>query len=98
MPAFGKIIEKVVALQIHEHFNKNLLFCRSQYGFRGKSSTEDAVLALVDYVSENIDVGNYVLGVFLDVAKAFDCIDRQILIRKLEIYGIRNSENAFFRS
>ena len=98
LPPFGKIIEKIVAMQVYEHFQINSLFCTSQFGFRKNLSTENAVLNLVDYVGERLDAGNFVVGVFLDVAKAFDCIDRQLLLQKLEKYGIRDTELNFFRN
>ena len=90
LPAFGKIIEKVVSTQIYEQFALNNLFTNSQFGFRKGISTENGVSTIIDSISRSFDQSHFVVGVFLDLAKAFDTIDRNILFGKLELNGIKN--------
>ena len=66
------MIEKVVATQKSEHFALNNLFTISQFGFRKDISTENGVSTIIDGISHSFDQSNFVVGVFLDPAKAFD--------------------------
>ena len=50
LPAFSKIFEKAVFLQLYEYFNKNNLLYKSQYGFRTLHSTELASLEIIDII------------------------------------------------
>ena len=59
------------------------------YGFRKKSSTHVALLTFIDIVIEATENGEYAIGVFLDFSKAFDTVDHEILLDKLNHYGIR---------
>ncbi|KAL4720982.1 hypothetical protein ACJJTC_017466, partial [Scirpophaga incertulas] len=69
-----------------------------QFGFRHGKSTEDAVSLLVNLISSTLDGGITCLGVFLDLAKAFDSISSKILLRKLERFGIRGLALEWFES
>ena len=88
LPAFSKLIEKLVADRIADHLSRNSLLSSAQYGFRHAISTVDAVSAIVNYIYDSFDDGEKVLGVFIDLAKAFDSLDRRILLAKLARYGI----------
>ena len=52
------------------------------------NSTEHAILQLTRSINDSFDKSEYTLGIFIDLSKAFDTIDHQILIKKLELYGI----------
>ena len=61
----------------------------NQFGFRKGYSTDLALLKVSDYIYKAFDERKYVVGVFMDLAKAFDTVNHDILIRKLNHYGFR---------
>src|SRR5207244_1854908 len=67
-------------------------------GFRKKHSTYMAMLNLHDKVSKAVDKNEISIGVFIDLSKAFDTINHDILIRKLDMYGIRGIPNLLIKS
>ena len=69
-----------------------------QFGFRQKHSTNHALLSMCQQIRETIDKGNLAVGVFVDFQKAFDTVNHEILLRKLEHYGIRGVPNQWFSS
>ena len=75
----------------------NMLF-QSQYGFRRKHSTNLATVELVTKILQAIDNSEYTIGVFLDLAKAFDTVNHEILLKKLEHYGIRGIALEWFKN
>ena len=74
--------------QIYNHFTETKLFFDSQYGFRTKHSTELAALELIDRIVVKMDQNKIPLNIYLDLSKAFDTINHEILIYKLKHYGI----------
>lgn len=89
LPAISKIIEKVIYLQIHKHFLDNNLYFSSQYGFRESHSTELAILEVVDRITYDMDKGKTPINIFMDLSKAFDSINHEILLEKLNMYGLK---------
>ena len=85
----SKIIEKVVNNRMVEYLNKFNLFSKTQYGFRKNMGTEDALLNYIDLIQNNLNQSDETISLFLDLSKAFDVIDHQILAMKLEYYGFR---------
>ena len=69
-----------------------------QFGFRAGHSTEHALLELVDEISNTFNDKNYLLGIFIEIAKAFDTVDYKILIRKLEHYEINGKNLSWFKN
>ena len=60
-----------------------------QFGFRAKHSTDRALISLTEMVREALDSGKFSCGIFVDLQKAFDTVDHEILLTKLDYYGIR---------
>ena len=93
----SKLFEKVVHKQILDYFTENDLFIHAQHGFRPGYSTESAGIELIDRLKQNIDKGHASLCVFMDLSKAFDTIDHQILLEKLKYYGLSDSTLSWFQ-
>ena len=68
-----------------------------QFGFRQKHSTSNALIDSNDKIREQLDKGNFTCKIFVDLQNFFDTVDHDILIQKLNHYGIRRvANNCFF--
>ena len=94
----SKIFEKIMYNRVAAFLEIFKILHDNQYGFRKKSSTHVALLTFIDKVIEAIENGEYAIGVFLDFSKAFDTVDHQILLNKLDHYGIRGCALSWFKS
>jgi len=86
---FTKIFEKVIFVRLKNFLAKINIPSNNQFGFQSKKSTSMAILEMVDKISSAIDSKNCAMGIFIDLAKAFDTVDHNILLEKLRHYGIR---------
>ena len=75
--------------QLCHYFDSHKSFSPDQHGFKKDSSTSDAVLDIYNCLLENLDNRLTTCSIFLHLAKAFDTIDHNIFVHKLEKYGIR---------
>ena len=78
--------------------NENEILNDKQFGFRAGHSAEHAILELIDQVSNAFDNNNFVLGVFIDLSKAFDTVDHNILLEKLSMCGAKGNNLKWFHS
>ena len=96
---FSTIPYHTIPLQIiYTFLNKKDSFYGKQFGFRPKHSTDQAATVLVDQVSEALNKNLKIATIFLDMSKAFDCVDYNILLQKLYRYGVRGVAYSWFRS
>jgi len=98
VPTFSKILEKIVAVKLTNHLDLNNLLYKHQYGFQRGKQTEHNLIHLLNYVSNAINDNKYCMGVFLDIKKAFDCVQHDILFSKLHKLGIRGTSLQWFKS
>ena len=98
LPVISKIAEKVVYHQLSSYLDANNLLSPCQSGFRKNFSTETAVTFFVDEIRRNMDNGLLTGAVFIDLKKAFDTIDRHILLNSLQRYGVCDRTLLWFSS
>ena len=87
--------------QLYSYFNNNNLLSEQQYGFRSQHSTELACVKLVDYIireMDNIKDIKIPVAIFLDLSKAFDTLNFDILLHKLKYYGVDGTSLALIKS
>ena len=89
LTAFSKVLEKIVHDQMILFLEKHKILFPYQFGFRKGYSTEQAILEMTDSVKTAIDQKQLTCGVFVDLFKAFDTVNHQILLSKLDKYGFR---------
>ena len=98
LPNIEKILEKLMYNRVYNFFTKNNLIYPLQFGFRQQYSTFHALISLTEDIRKNLDKGNVGCGIFVDLQKAFDTVEHDILLAKLEHYGILGISNEWFKS
>jgi hypothetical protein len=89
LPVVSKLFEKVLCEQLHEYLVTQELLSPRQFAFRKFHSTASALLDSTNEWFINMDRGLFNIAVFLDLQKAFDTINRDILLTKLDLYGLQ---------
>lgn len=89
LPTISKVFEKVIFKRLYAFLEKYTILSESQFGFRPKHSTIDAIIQFTNQIKEGFKKKETSIGLFCDLSKAFDTIDHNILINKLHYYGIR---------
>ena len=98
LPIISKVLEKLMLTRITKYLDKNKIIYEHQFGSQRNRSTTLAVLDLSARITKALDRGNYAANVFLNFAKAFDTVNHQILLSKLENYGIRGPAKVWLES
>ena len=84
--------------KLYTYLTENNILFNLQFGFRCQHSTEHAIVELVDKILNGFSEEKYTLGVFIDLSKAFDTADHQILLKKLSLYGVKGKRLESFES
>ena len=95
---FDKIIEKLMHKRLYDFLQAHNILFQNQFGFRKNNSTTFALIEITEKIKETIDNKKYGCGIFIDLRKAFDTVNHEILLRKLEHYGIRGKAQVWFKS
>ena len=93
-----KVIEKLMFKRLYCFLTKYKVFYNLQFGFRENHSTTHALIYLTEEIRKALDKNLFSCGVFVDLQKAFDTVDHDILLFKLDHYGVRGVENNWFKS
>ena len=91
LSSLSKIIEKVIHNRMMDYIDKYDILSSKQFGFRKKMGTETALANYIDYIISGLRDGNYTVSIFMDLSKAFDVLNHDILKSKLEHYGFRDN-------
>lgn len=94
----SEIYEKIIATKLTNHSDLNKLLYSYQFGFQRGLSTEHNLIQLTNFISSALNENKYCIGICLDLKKAFDVVDHQILLTKLENLGIQNNIFNWFKS
>ena len=89
LPSFSKVLEKLVQSRLTSFLEASNLLHPYQFGFREKRNTTTALISITDKILQAFNNKKSLIGLFIDFRKAFDCVNHQILLKKLHKYGIR---------
>lgn len=89
LPVINTVIERALLNRLLDFFESEKFLYTHQYGFRKRSGTRLALTEIIDMIQLRIDNKDTVTGLFMDLSKAFDCVDHAILLYKLEMAGVR---------
>ena len=98
LPIFGKIFEKIIYTRLYSFLTSQHIIHDKQFGFRQTHSTSHALHYSIEHVKDALRSREHVLGIFIDLSKAFDTIDHKILQKKLEHYGVRGNTLSLLNS
>jgi len=95
---FSKIMERVMHARLSGYLEEHEIITSSQFGFRPNHSTIHPIVHLNTFVTQAFNDKKHVLAIFCDLRKAFDCVNHNILFKKLKKIGVRGIELEWFKS
>lgn len=98
IPVMNKLLQTIVKNEFEEYLDNNRIISKCQSGFRQKHSCESALNLIVSTWKKEICDENVIIAVFVDLTRAFETIDKNILLKKLEEYGLRDIVLNWFKS
>ena len=84
--------------RLYTFLEDNQILCKNQFGFKKKSNCAHSLIEITERIKESIDNGKFGCGIFIDLKKAFDTVNHDILLLKLEHYGVRGAPLEWFKS
>ena len=98
LSSISKVLEKIVSIKLVNHLEFNKLISPRQFGFQRNKNTEQNLLKVINFISNELNQGNFCIGIFLDLKKAFDLCNHEILFKKLANKGVTGKELNWFKS
>lgn len=98
LPSPSKVIERIIYNRIMAFLQKYKILDKHQYGFRPNMSTEQAIFDSTNHIIQTLDNKEKIASIYFDFTKAFDTIDHNLLLQKLESYGIRGKSLNLIKS
>ena len=99
MSIFSKIFERVIISRLNKHLDNNNLLTKFQFGFRESHSTFHPIIHVINDLLSSFNNKNHTIGIFMDLAKAFDTVNHQISkLKAYGSYGIHNNTLNWFQS
>jgi len=98
LTSFSKVFEKALYITLTEHFNTNKLLVGNQFGFRKGTATDDAIFKLTNKILNASNNKTLAGSIFCDLEKAFDSVNRDILLSKLSYRGISGKAKLLLES
>jgi hypothetical protein len=93
LSSLSKVLEKGMFNQLHKHLNKYSILAEEQFGLRTNSTTSIAIYKLINETLDTLN-GKFIVGDFFNLEKAFDCLNHNIFLSELQLYGV----NAWIES
>ena len=94
----NKIFEKIIYNRMYAFLENHDILYGLQFGFRARHSTTHALISITENIRSALDDGKVSCGIFIDLQKAFDTVNHEILLKKLHHYGFRGIINEWFCS